>query len=607
MAEITKYKVSAAPHTADGGTTRRIMLDVLIALLPCLVCGVLFFGLYSLLLVVLSCIACFVSEQIFNLIRKKPLTFDLSALVTGLILGLNLPQRAPWYLPLIGGVFAIVVVKMLFGGLGKNFANPAATARVFLLLAYSAAMTQYIGADISGNMLATDVTTAPTYLGGGTAALAGSFLGVEGYWGNVLQLLFGYVGGSIGETCKLAVLAGGVYLVARRVIDWRIPVVYLLTAAVMVLACYQSASEILLQLLSGGLLFGAVFMATDYATSPKWRYNRVLYAVGLGVITVLIRRFGAYPEGTSLAILIMNLLVPVMDHYILPVRFGQLTKRGKRKPQVMVWCMRALCIAMAAALAVGVPAVRYAESQRPRQIDLSGTYAYVTRLERAANGECTFTVEGGAYIMDGYTQSLEFLVTLDGAGERVIDIEPVTQSTMGYTAELSFFEGQTYESILSRTDLGTDAETSATKTNTALRAMVLECFACYDYNVASYEEVAYTADPHITRAERSGGRYRFTVDGVADLTEYDYQQPLSYVLTIDAQTGTLLYITTLAESTMGYTLDKAVYLGKTAEEIAAMTDEDIRADITTGATVTNVAFRGMAGKCFAALEVILHG
>ena len=269
MAEISNYKVAAAPHRLDSSNTRKIMLDVLIALLPCLVCGVVFFGLYSLLLVVICAATCFVSEQIYNLIRKKPLTFDLSALVTGLILGLNLPPRAPWYIPVIGGVFAIIVVKMLFGGLGKNFANPAATARVFLLLAYSSLMTQYIGADISGNLLSTDAVTAPTYLGGGTAALAGEFWGVRDYWGYVLQLLFGYVGGCIGETCKVAVLAGAVYLIARRVIDWRIPLVYILTAAVMVLACYGSASEILLQLLSGGMLFGAVFMATDYATSPK--------------------------------------------------------------------------------------------------------------------------------------------------------------------------------------------------------------------------------------------------------------------------------------------------------------------------------------------------
>ena len=347
MAEISNYKVAASPHSLDPSNTRRIMLDVLIALLPCLVCGVVFFGLYSLLLVVICVLACFLSEQIYNLIRKKPFTFDLSAFVTGLILGLNLPPRAPWYIPVIGGVFAIIVVKMLFGGLGKNFANPAATARVFLLLAYSTIMTQYIAPDVAGNILSADLVTAPTYLGGGTAALAEEFWGVQGYWGYVLQLLFGFVGGSIGETCKLAVLAGGAYLIARRVVDWRIPLVYLLTAAVMVLACYGSASEILLQLLSGGMLFGAVFMATDYATSPKWKYNRIIYAVGLGVLTVIIRRFGTYPEGTSLAILIMNLFVPIMDKYLLPVRFGQTTKAGKPYPQVVKWGTRGLCAALA--------------------------------------------------------------------------------------------------------------------------------------------------------------------------------------------------------------------------------------------------------------------
>ena len=330
MAEIANYKVAAAPHKADGASTRRIMLDVLIALLPCLVCGVLFFGLYSLLLVVLSCAACFASEQIFNLIRKKPLTFDLSALVTGVILGLNLPPRAPWYLPLIGGVFAIVIVKMLFGGLGKNFANPAATARVFLLLAYSTAMTQYIGADVSGNMLSADLVTAPTYLGGGTAALAGSFLGVEGYWGNVLQMLFGYMGGSIGETCKLAVLAGGAYLIFRRVIDWRIPAVYLLTAAVMVLACYQSASEILLQLLSGGLLFGAVFMATDYVTSPFTTGGKVIYGIFIGLLTFIIRSFGSMNEGMSFAILMGNLLTPWFNAWTHQIPLGRV-KPGKAK------------------------------------------------------------------------------------------------------------------------------------------------------------------------------------------------------------------------------------------------------------------------------------
>ena len=395
MAEISNYKVAASPHKLDNSDTRRVMLDVLIALLPCLVCGVVFFGLYAFLLVFLTTLTCFVSEQLYNLIRKKPFTFDLSALVTGVILGLNLPPRAPWYLAVIGGVFAIIIVKMLFGGPGKNLANPAATARVFLLLAYSSSMLQYIGADVGGNILSTDIVTAPTYLSGGVSALQGSFWGVSGFGGYALQLLFGVVGGSIGETCKVAVLAGGVYLCARKVIDWRIPVVYLLTSATFFLFYYQSAEEMVLQLLSGGLMFGAVFMATDYATSPTWKYNRVLYALGLGLITGVIRCFGSYPEGTSLAILFMNLLVPVMDKYILPVRFGQLTKAGKPKPQVMKWTMRIVSLVLVLAIAAG----SLAFCLRPR------TYEYILDARRE---EGAYVVEiGGTFNIGGWPQERE--------------------------------------------------------------------------------------------------------------------------------------------------------------------------------------------------------
>lgn len=606
MAEISNYKVAASPHRLDPSNTRRIMLDVLIALLPCLVCGVVFFGLYSLLLVVICVLACFLSEQIYNLIRKKPFTFDLSAFVTGLILGLNLPPRAPWYIPVIGGVFAIIVVKMLFGGLGKNFANPAATARVFLLLAYSTIMTQYIAPDVAGNILSADLVTAPTYLGGGTAALAEEFWGVQGYWGYVLQLLFGFVGGSIGETCKLAVLAGGAYLIARRVVDWRIPLVYLLTAAVMVLACYGSASEILLQLLSGGMLFGAVFMATDYATSPKWKYNRIIYAVGLGVLTVIIRRFGTYPEGTSLAILIMNLFVPIMDKYLLPVRFGQTTKAGKPYPQVVKWGTRGLCAALALSLAVAAPLVNYTEVSLT-----AGTYTYIQNVRRNFGGGYEFTVQGEAYLSEhDYTQPLEYIVRLDGAGERVTEVVPVTQSTMGYVAELSYFVGQTYEQIVARTDWkGTDAETSATRTNLKLKDMVIECFTAYHYELTDYETLPY-AEGDILRAEKNGSLYRFTVRGEADLSvpgQYEYIQQLEYAVTIDAETGEVKYIATIRESTMGYSVDRDVFLGKTAEEIAGLTDEQIKADTDTGATITTVSVRGMIGKCFDALAEVNNG
>ena len=471
MAEIANYKVAASPHKSEGSGTRRIMLDVLIALAPCLAVGTVYYGLYALMLVALCVAACFASEQLFNLARRKPFTFDLSAVVTGVILGLNLPPRAPWYIPLVGGVFAIVVVKMLFGGLGKNFANPAATARVFLLLAYGSVMTSYIGAD-TGNFLHVDVQAGATYLGGGAAALAPSFLHAEGYWGQVLQLFLGWTGGSIGETCVPAIFAGLVYLLARRVIDWRIPAVYVLTAALMVLICWQSASEILLQLFSGGLLFGAVFMATDYATSPKWRYNRVLYAVGLGVLTVLIRRFGSYPEGTSLAILIMNLVVPVLDRCILPVRFGQTTKAGRPKPDVMKWSMRALCLAMAAALAVSAAVL----ALQPRE------YAYIRSAEQTAEGDCVLEA-GGFFMIGPYEQERAYRVTIGGDTPVVKALEPVKENTVGYVAELSLFRGKTRAEIAGLTDLSVDSDFSATVTNTALRDMLLECFDYVKYEM----------------------------------------------------------------------------------------------------------------------------
>lgn len=464
MAEISQYKVAAPPHAGSGDSVRRTMLDVLIALLPCLAAGVVYFGLYALLLVAICTATCFLSEQLFNLARKKPFTFDCSALVTGVILGLNLPPRAPWYIPIIGGVFAIVLVKMLFGGLGKNFANPAATARVFLLLAYTGTMTSMVAAD-PGNLLGTDVAAGATYLSGGADAFLPVFLGKDGYWANVLQSFFGQTGGSIGETCALAVLVGFVYLCVRRVIDWRIPAVYVLTAAVMVLICYQSVSEILLQLLSGGLLFGAVFMATDYATSPKWRYNRVLYAVGLGVLTVLIRAFGSYPEGVSLAILIMNLTVPLMDKYILPVRFGQRTKKGGAKPEIMKWSMRGLCLAMALSLAISVPVL----ALQPHE------YQYVRGARVSDAGEYVVDI-GGTFLIGQWEQERAYTVTIDPDTMQVKDILPVKENTKGYVAELSLFIGRTRTEIAGLTDLSTDSEFSATITNTALKDMLLEGF-----------------------------------------------------------------------------------------------------------------------------------
>ena len=465
MAEISQYTVAAPPHAGGKDTVRRTMLDVLIALAPCLIAGVVYFGLYALMLVVICTATCFLSEQLFNLARKKPFTFDFSALVTGVILGLNLPPRAPWYIPIIGGVFAIVIVKMLFGGLGKNFANPAATTRVFLLLAYTGTMTSMIAAR-PGDLLGADVVAGATYLSDGADAFMPVFLGGYGYWSNVLQAFLGYTGGSIGETCVPAILAGFVYLCVRRVIDWRIPAVYVLTAAVMVLICFGSVSEILLQLCSGGLLFGAVFMATDYATSPKWRYNRILYAVGLGVLTVLIRAFGSYPEGASLAILIMNCTVPLMDKYILPVRFGQCTRAGKPKADAMKWSMRALCLLMALTLAVAA----IAAAARPQE------YSYVRGAQRAQTGE--YVLDLGGFFKIGKTeQERAYTVTIDPETLAVESIEPVKENGKGYVAELSLFLNKTPVEIAGMTDLSTDSEFSATITNNALKEMLLEGFS----------------------------------------------------------------------------------------------------------------------------------
>ncbi len=593
MSEIANYKVASSPHKLDGANTRRIMLDVLIALLPCLVCGVVYFGLYALLLVVICMAASFASEQIYNLIRKKPVTTDLSALVTGLILGLNLPPRAPWYIPLIGGVFAIVIIKMLFGGLGKNFANPAAAARVFLLLAYSTAMTSFIGAD-PGNLIA-DGSTGATYLSGGAAVLADSFLGVGGYWGNVLQLFFGNVGGSIGETCKLAVLAGGGYLLVRRVIDWRIPLVYVLTASVFALFLWNSAQEVLLQLFSGGLLFGAFFMATDYATSPKWKINRILYAFGLGAITMVIRRFGNYPEGTSLAILFMNLLVPAMDKFLIPVRFGQRTKKGTPKPAVMAWCMRGLCMALAAALAVGTPLIAVAEYGRPAEKELAASFRYIQSMALDRRGNYYFTVQGSAKITENYTQALEYDVKIDTQKGVVSEIVPVTQSTMGYTAELSLFVGKTYAEVAALTDLSTDAETSATLTNTALQDMVEECFLAADFDKNRlHTEDAYTYIIDAVRSELFGGT-TYLAAGVADLSEYNYQQPLLYYISVEG--NKISSIVPLVQSTMGYMAELSFFVGKTQQEIASLSD--LSADSDTSATRTNAALKEMTLECLA--------
>ena len=300
----TQLTLSVSPHIHSGRTTRRIMLDVLIALLPAAVAGVVIFGLTSLIVVASCVVGCVGFEALFYVIRKKPIPVgDLSAAVTGLLLALNLPANTPWWQCLIGALFAMVVVKGLFGGLGANPVNPAITARVFMLVAFATlakpAFPTIVDTVSSATPLASETPTSLT------------------------DLLLGLHGGAIGETCAVALLLGGIYLLCRRVITWHIPVAFIGT--VFVASFFMEGMDLtaaLAAILSGGLLIGAIFMATDYVTSPATPWGKIIFGLGAGLITFLIRYFGVYPEGVSFAILFMNIITPYISSWTKRKVFG---------------------------------------------------------------------------------------------------------------------------------------------------------------------------------------------------------------------------------------------------------------------------------------------
>ena len=301
---MNKLIVSSSPHIHTQNSTDRIMLDVLIALLPTSVAGAVIFG-WRALLVMVSCVAASIlSEFVFNLIIKKEQTIsDLSAAVTGLILALNLRADAPIWQCVVGSVFAIVVVKCLFGGLGCNFANPAATARVFLLICFAGTL---------GGGMAPTLSAASELVSGATPL---AVLKNGGALPSMLDMLLGLRGGAIGEVCGLAIIVGFGYLVIRRVIHFETPLIFVLTVFVLFLIKDNSFVSATYQLLSGGLLFAAVFMATDYVTTPITRSGKMIFAFGCGLITFLIRCFGNYPEGVSFSILLMNILSPYIEKW----------------------------------------------------------------------------------------------------------------------------------------------------------------------------------------------------------------------------------------------------------------------------------------------------
>ena len=309
-----KLIVSSSPHIKSGRSTRRIMLDVIIALIPALVAGCIIFGLRA-LAVTAACVASAVlAEILFNVICKREHTIDdLSAVVTGMLLGMNLPAALPIWQAAVGSAFAIVVVKCLFGGLGKNFANPAITARVMMLIAFTDSMTKQV-LPIRDYPLP-DAVTAATPL----AELSKGILPNK----SIIDMLLGLRGGALGETCIIALVLGGFYLLVRKVITWHTPVMFIGGVYLLSLLVYGDPMFALYMLLSGGVFIGAIFMATDYVTTPTTAWGKVIFGLGCAVLTVVIRRWASYPEGVSFSILLMNILTPYIEKATLKKPLGE--------------------------------------------------------------------------------------------------------------------------------------------------------------------------------------------------------------------------------------------------------------------------------------------
>ncbi|MBE6531647.1 MAG: RnfABCDGE type electron transport complex subunit D [Ruminococcaceae bacterium] len=303
--------VSPAPHVRSAVNTRRIMLDVVIALIPTLIASAIIFGFRALGVTALCVAVCVISEWAFEKLCKRDVTVgDLSAVVTGILLAFNLPSTIPLWQAAFGSIVAIVVVKQLFGGIGRNFANPAITARVVLLISFAGSMSSFKDP-------INDAVSGATPL---------AIMGANGNMPSLLDMFLGRHGGSLGETCALTLLIGGIYLVARKVITWHTPVVFMGTVFLFTLALGEDP---MYHLLAGGLILGAVFMATDYSTSPSTSWGKVVFGVGCGIITVLIRVFGNYPEGVSFAILLMNIVTPYINALTRRRPFGAAKKTKK--------------------------------------------------------------------------------------------------------------------------------------------------------------------------------------------------------------------------------------------------------------------------------------
>ena len=330
---MTDYKnlkliASSSPHIRSNENTRSIMLDVIIAMLPALVWAIYNFGFKALISVVVSVVACLFWEWLYRKLLKKPQAIgDLSAVVTGMLLAFVCPPELPWWTLVIGAFFSIVVVKQLYGGIGCNFLNPALAGRAFLLASYATWMTTWAIPQIRP-----DVTSAATPMAIMKEGTEEAFTTLMSNY-SIGDMFLGKVGGSLGEVSALCLLVGGVYLLIRKVISWQIPVAYIGTVAILTLiaapAGIDNVQYMLYNVFGGGLMLGAIFMATDYATSPVTKPGQLIFGLGCGLLTCFIRRFGSYPEGVCYSILIMNCTTWLLDKYIRPVIYGAPKKEKK--------------------------------------------------------------------------------------------------------------------------------------------------------------------------------------------------------------------------------------------------------------------------------------
>jgi electron transport complex protein RnfD len=319
--------VSSPPHIYGTEKIERRMRDVIIALSPACVFAVYHYGFHTFAVMAIAVLSAVIAEFLFQRVAHKKVTIDdCSAAITGLLLAFNLPPDVPYWIPVVGSIVAIVAVKQLFGGLGANFINPALGARAFLLASFPVHMTNWtLPADIITSATPfMDTSTSATYL-----AMIKANPSFTPQFSDYMAVLFGKIGGCIGETSAVALLAGGIYLLVRKVINWRIPVCYIGTFALLSFVYGREGfftGYVLFEVLNGGLIMGAFFMATDYATSPITPKGKVIFAIGCGFLAYIIRYYSGYPEGVCYSILIMNLFVPLIDKYIRPRFYGRIRK-----------------------------------------------------------------------------------------------------------------------------------------------------------------------------------------------------------------------------------------------------------------------------------------